>query len=129
MEVVFDSTKNFEKQIKKLPPKDRDLVVKKLNHYAKNLPVNKEEFFKHAHSIKHFLPRFSIRGEKSSLYVLRVTADQRIILTVDDDPIFGKIIVTLFAIVRHDDIERSLKGIVESLYRRDQNLPSDERPQ
>ena len=38
------------------------------------------------------------------------------ILTVDDDPIFGQIIITLMKLVRHSDIEKGYKSVMESLY-------------
>jgi hypothetical protein len=38
-------------------------------------------------------------------------------MTVDDDPVFGQILVTLFRAVRHDEVDRSYRSIAHLLYR------------
>ena len=47
----------------------------------------------------------------------RVGRDIRLILAVDDDPIFGQILVTLFRVVRHNEVDRSYRSIAHLLYR------------
>ena len=54
-------------------------------------------------------------GFNSSLYSLRAGRDIRLILAVDDDPVFEQILVTLFRLVRHDD-ERSYRSVARLLY-------------
>jgi len=39
-----------------------------------------------------------------------------VIWAVDEDPIFGQIIFTLFRAVKHDDLDRAYQGVAESLY-------------
>lgn len=56
-------------------------------------------------------------GLGSSLYSLRVGRDLRLILTVDDDPVFGRTLVTLFRVVRHDELGRAYRSIARQLYR------------
>ena len=41
----------------------------------------------------------------------------RLIMAVDDDPVFGQLLVTLFRVVHHKEIERSYRSIVHLLYR------------
>jgi hypothetical protein len=56
-------------------------------------------------------------GFTSSLYSLRAGRDVRIIMAVDDDPIFGQTMVTLFRVVPHAELERSFRSIARMLYR------------
>ncbi|AUB34373.1 hypothetical protein COO91_00193 [Nostoc flagelliforme CCNUN1] len=37
-------------------------------------------------------------------------------MTVDEDPIFGQVIFTLFRVVKHDDLDKAYKSVAESLY-------------
>lgn len=55
-------------------------------------------------------------GLDSSLYVLRASPQIRVILTIEEDPLFDQKIVTLFRVVRHDDMDRAFNSIAESLY-------------
>jgi hypothetical protein len=56
-------------------------------------------------------------GFTSSLYSLRAGRDIDIIMAVDDDPVFGQTIVTLFRVVSHDKQEQSFRSIARVLYR------------
>ena len=56
-------------------------------------------------------------GLGSSLYSLRAGRDIRLILTVDDDPVFGQTLATLFRVVQHDELERAYRSIAQLLYR------------
>jgi hypothetical protein len=38
-------------------------------------------------------------------------------MAVDDDPVFGRILVTLFRVVRYDEEERSYRSTAHLLYR------------
>jgi hypothetical protein len=39
-----------------------------------------------------------------------------VILAIDEDPIFEQIILTLFRVFKHGDLEKVYKSIAESLY-------------
>ena len=56
-------------------------------------------------------------GLRSSLFSLRVGRDIRLVLTVDDDPVFGQTLVTLFRVVPYDELERAYRSIAQRLYR------------
>ncbi|MDS3859819.1 hypothetical protein RIF25_03255 [Thermosynechococcaceae cyanobacterium BACA0444] len=51
-----------------------------------------------------------------SLYALRVMRKFIVILTIDEDPIFGQVIFTLFRVVKHDDFGKACQDIAQSLY-------------
>jgi hypothetical protein len=57
-----------------------------------------------------------MNGYESSLYTLKVSYQLRLILSVDEDPIFGQVIFTLFRVVKHDDLDKAYRGVAESLY-------------
>ena len=56
-------------------------------------------------------------GLGASLYSLRVGRDIRIILTIDDDPIFARMLVTLFRVVRRDELTQAYRSTAHLLYR------------
>ncbi len=64
-------------------------------------------------------------GLESSLYVLRVSPQIRVILTIEADPLFDQKVITLFRVVKHDDMERAFNSIAESLYQQFRPEESD----
>jgi len=61
---------------------------------------------------------FNLKGGlDSSLYLVKVDEDNRMIATVDDDPIFDKVSLTLFRLVNNKDAERVYKEVGEELYK------------
>ena len=58
----------------------------------------------------------AMNGYESSLYTLKVSSQLRLILSVDEDPIFVQVIFTLFRVVKHDDLDKAYKSVAQSLY-------------
>lgn len=113
MELVFESTKNFEKDLRKFEKKDQVKIIEKLNNQC-NAFINDKSTF-NLHILKPFT--FILKdGLQPTLYCLRVSKDIRIILTVDEDPIFEQTIFTLLRVVRHDGLNTAYKSIGELLY-------------
>jgi hypothetical protein len=52
----------------------------------------------------------------STLYSMKVGHNLRILLAVDDDPLFDQTIFTLLRVIQHKDLSKAYKGIAESLY-------------
>ncbi|OBU21864.1 hypothetical protein [Photobacterium aquimaris] len=116
MELLFESTKVFEKEISKFPNKTKEKIICKLNYYCSLLESDSSTFYG-----KVYKP-IKFKGcSESSLYALRIDHDIRIILTVDEDPIFEQVIITLLHVVRHSSLEKTFKGIAESLYQKHLN--------
>ena len=113
MNLNFESTNKFEKELKQFDSVDRARIIKKLNQYSELLVADPSSFYKHA-----FQPiKLVLKGDnESSLYALRVSRDVRIIMTVDEDPLFDQIIITLLHVVRHSGLEKVFKGMAESIY-------------
>ncbi len=122
MEIKFDITLSFEKDLKKLGAREKDRVVVAIDRYAATfdsaLDVSTRHIYR-PHKIN--MPE----GLESSLYVLRVSPQIRVILTIEEDPLFDQKIITLFRAVKHDDMERAFNSIAESLYQQFRHGESD----
>lgn len=112
MELIFQRTHQFEKNLRKLSLFDKEKVVKQVNQMAENFSNDKDLFFKHAR-----LARITLRnGLKPSLYIMRSGLKLRILFTIDDDPIFEKRIFTLLRIVKPDEYKKVFSQLAESMY-------------
>ena len=119
MNILFQSSEKFEKDIKSFQTKEREKIISKINFYCSDLNSNGKLFYQHAYRpFKVILPN----DFGSSLYVLRITSDIRVILTQDEDPLFDQVIVTLLRVVRQNSLEKAFKGMAESLYQENINF-------
>ena len=113
MDILIESTRGFEKNIAKLSEDEKAEVIKKINDCASLFSTQKANFYRKLRRLS--LPT-NLKGYESSLYTLRVSRTLRVIWAVDEDPIFGQVIFTLFRAVKHDDLDRAYQGVAESLY-------------
>ena len=113
MDILIESIRSFEEDLRKLSEHDRTAVVEKINHCASFFPTQKADGYPELDPTPR-LP--DLRCYESSLYILRVSQKLSVILTVDEDPIFGQVIFTLFRVVKPDDLDRAYKGVAKSLY-------------
>ena len=113
MNILIESTRGFKKDIDKLSKEQKATTIKKINDCASLFPIQKADVYRDLHR----LPLISaMNGYESSLYTLKVSSQLRLILSVDEDPIFGQVIFTLFRVVKHDDLDKAYRGVAESLY-------------
>jgi len=119
MEVLFDVTDNFEKDLEDFSQVDQKVIEKKINFYAQ--VFRKNQFAIHIYSHKFLLPVNLPVGFTPSLYVLRINSDIRLIATFDNDPLYNQIIITLLGCVRHQNYEKSINKIFKSLYEKEGN--------
>lgn len=113
MDIVIESTSGFEKDLDQLGKDDKAITVKKINDCASLFPTQK----KHVYRKLHRFPLLSgLNGYESSLYTLKVSQKLRVILAIDEDPIFGQVIFTLFRVVKCDDLAKTYHSIAKSLY-------------
>ena len=62
---------------------------------------------------------FSKLGQfDSTVYCLKVNTKIRAILSIDEDPIFEKIVVNVFTLCSLEKMNIEMKGIMESLYQK-----------
>ena len=115
MEILIESTKRFEKDLNKLNSFDKNKVVKAINNCVNWVGENGIYSSKKLSRLKI---HSHIEGYESSLYLLKIDRKKRVMLCIDEDPIFGQIIFTLFRVFYVDKIEENIKGFVESMYQR-----------
>ena len=113
VDVLIESTNRFEKDMARLSEADKDAVIKKINDCASLFPIQKASVYRKLHRL-HL--RSALNGYESSLYTLRISRKLRVILAVDEDPIFGQVIFTLFRAVKHDELDKAYQSVAESLY-------------
>jgi hypothetical protein len=113
MDVLIESTRSFEKDLGKLSKEEKDAAIKKINDCASLFPTQKADVFRELHR----LPLASeLNGYEASLYTLKVSQELRVIVAVDEDPIFDQGIFTLFRAVKHSDLDKAYKDVAKSLY-------------
>ena len=114
MEVLIESTNQFEQDLEQLTEKDKLLVINKINYSAQLFVEHKSAFYQ---KLTHNPLSFSyISDYESSLYILKISQRLRVIITVDEDPIFEQTIFTLFRVVKSEDSEKAFVSIAESIY-------------
>lgn len=112
--ITEQTTSEFRNDLDRLSPADRACAVEALRCSYNLLRDNRRSFFARVHRA----PTIQLKGGlSSSLYSLRAGRDIRVIMAIDDDPVFGQILVTLFGVVRHDELERSYRSIANLIYR------------
>jgi len=113
MELVFDYAESFVKDRTKLPHGSLTKLAELLNRYGESLLARDAATALLVSPVEiSDLPR----GLESSLYVLRVDEDFRLVFAADEDPIFDGIIITLLRVVSHEELESALASLAQSLY-------------
>jgi hypothetical protein len=113
IDILIESTKSFEDDINGLSVEIKNAVVQKINDCTALFPTQKVDVYR---KLRRLQLNSNLNGYESSLYTLKVSPQIRVILTVDEDPIFRQVIFTLFRVVKHDELDRAYRGIAESLY-------------
>ncbi len=113
MELQFDITRQFEKDLRRLSKEDERRVSISIDRYAAAFDPERDSVTEHIYQIKS---RVLGGGLDSSLYVLRSSPRLRVILTIENDPLFGKKIVTLLRIVAREKLDKAFDSVSESLY-------------
>jgi hypothetical protein len=112
--ITEQTTTDFRHDLERLGSDDRARVLETLGRSYELLRDNRRGFFAR---VQRPLPIHLKGGLNSSLYSLPVGRDLRLIMTVDDDPVFGRILITLFRVVSHDKVETAYRSISHLLYR------------
>ena len=113
VDILIESTREFEKDIALLNEDEKATVIQKINYCASLFPTHKSNVYR---KLRRLPLSSDLNGYESSLYTLRISQKLRVVLAVDEDPIFGQAIFTLFRAVQHDELDRAYKGVAESLY-------------
>ena len=111
--IEFRSAAAFEQDLEGLDRPEQQRIVDAVN--AKSALWLKDR----RKAEKAFLRpyRFLLRGElESSLCEIRVGRERSVIMTVDDDPIFDQVIVTLMRVVPKSERKAAYLELAERLY-------------
>jgi len=112
MDVRFNSTRAFEKQLGSLTAKERVRIAAKINQIAELYSADSAGLSKLATPFS----RKVFGGYDSSLYTAKLSHKDRLIFSAEDDPIQGEAVLTLFALTTPDKYGRTMESITESLY-------------
>jgi hypothetical protein len=113
MDILIESTKNFENDLPMLSDVERGVVIAKINDLADLSSTHKSSVFR---KLRRLDATSLIGSYESSLYTLKVSAKWFIILSVDEDPIFDQLIFTLFRVVPSQDLQKAYQVVAQSLY-------------
>jgi hypothetical protein len=113
VDILIESTRDFEKDISQLSEGEKAAAIQKINDCASLFPTHKVDVYRKLRRLR--LPT-NLNGYESSLYTLRISRTLRVILAVDEDPIFGQVIFTLFRAVKDDELDKAYQSVAESLY-------------
>ncbi len=112
--ITEQTTPEFRNDLHRLSSEDRTRVAVALRRSYDLLRNNRGGFSARAKRPQaiHLKGGFS-----SSLYSLGVGRDIRLILAVDEDPVFAQTLVTLFRAVHHNELDRAYRSVASCLYR------------
>ena len=113
MDILIESTKDFEQDLEQFSNTEKFKIIKKLNRYVELLSTNTNLFYKNSTQLRNI--RLN-ENYDSSIYSLRINDKIRIILTIDDDPIFDRTVITLFRAVKPEDAPKAYNSVAETLY-------------
>jgi hypothetical protein len=115
MDMLIESTKNFENDLSMLSDVERELVITKINDCVDLYHTHKPSVYKKLHCLNPPVPVL-VNDYESSLYTLKVSPKLSVILSVDEDPIFEQVVFTLFRVVQQKDLDKAYKATAQSLY-------------
>jgi hypothetical protein len=112
MDILIESTSRFEQDLSRMSECEKAIAIQKINDCAALFPEHKTNAYRKLRRLP-----LNISDYDSSLYTIRISSESRIILTVDEDPIFGQVIFTLFRVAHQNDFNKACQDVVESLYK------------
>jgi hypothetical protein len=114
MQLEFDITQSFTNDIAQLATAEREQVTAQINVISGSL-LNGQTAFKESASIPYI---FNLKDHlDSSLYLIKVNEDQRIVAAVDEDPVFDKVLLTLFRLVNKNEADEAYRSVGTTIYK------------
>jgi len=113
MEIIFESTEEFEEDLKTYSEAEQSVILQQLHEYSPFLLQDKGCRERRLHQFY----QFDLLGDyASSLYSFIVNYYLRVILTIDDDPLFNRTIITLFRVIDSQVAAKVYQQVGESIY-------------
>lgn len=113
MDIVFESTDQFEQDLKIYSEAEQSLILQQLHENSLLLLTDKSCRERKLHQFSSF-PFKENYG--SSLYSFIVNYYLRVILTIDEDPLFDRVIITLFRVAESQNAARTYQQVGNSIY-------------
>jgi plasmid maintenance system killer protein len=113
MDILIQSTKEFEQDLEKFSKIEQFTIVKNMNKCLEFLSIDRNSFDAYSKQLKQLKLN---QNYDSSLYSLRINEKIQVILTIDDDPIFDRTLITLFRVVNVEDALKAYNSVAESIY-------------
>ncbi|MTJ12977.1 hypothetical protein FJR11_10310 [Anabaena sp. UHCC 0187] len=113
MDILIESTKDFEKDLEQFNDTEKFKLIKEMNRYFATLSQDKMLFYQSSEQLRNIKLNHSY---DSTIYALKINDNQRVILTIDDDPIFDCTVITLFRLVKLADAEKAYNAVAELIY-------------
>jgi len=113
MDLLFESTKEFEQDLEQFNKTDRYTIIKQINQSFEMLLTDKSLFYQNTNQFQKIKVA---KNYDSSLYSLKIDKTIRLIFTIDEDPIFDRTLITLFRVVNAEDASKVYISIAKSLY-------------
>jgi hypothetical protein len=110
LDLVFKETEEFLNDLQKLPVRIRTQLASELNDCCQNLLYEPSAFYRTIKPVGYEQPE----GIESSLVVFSHN-HERVLLSVEDDPIFGQITVHLLRAVPLQEYDESCAAVIEDL--------------
>lgn len=114
MDIQVDITDDFDKSYKKIPQPKRKLIGDKINQLVDNLRNGNKRSLIRSRDLE--FPA-NIKKSQSTLYIFRATPEFRVVVSLDDDPMFNQKVLTLYDITRQDSIAVSFMAVATKLYK------------
>lgn len=113
MDLVVQRTDAFTKDLERLAHADQARIEASVARLAPLFVSDKPSFYQRVNRPQTPILR---GGFQSSLYVTRAGPKLRVILAADEDPLFGRSIITLIAVAPHEDLRRMYERAAKWLY-------------
>lgn len=113
MNLLFNSTEDFENDLRNFDETARQRIAERVNEVAQSFAQDKQRFARQARK-PYRVPLGN--GYASSLYAVKVAPDARIVMAVDNDPLFDQVIVTLIRVVSRAALQEAYQAAAQALY-------------
>lgn len=114
MEIIFESTDEFEQDLKTYSEAEQSIILEKLHESYPFLLTDKGYRERRLHQFYRF---DLLEDYQSSLYSFIVNYYLRVLLTIDDDPLFNRTLITLYRVVDSQVSAQIYQEMGESIYR------------
>jgi hypothetical protein len=112
LELVFHETQSFLEDFQSLPAEQMTRLATELNDCCQLLLYDSAEFRRR---VVYVQPRLA-NGIDSSMVVLTASDGFRVIFTVDEDPLFEQLVITLLRVLPEDQLASATDNLTRVLY-------------